>query len=136
DLEKAEAFMTLFHARLELETGLLTYVDAGHGLVVVVRSDGAIRLPRAHSLPLGVLAGEGYEQASVILRPGDALAVFSDGVLDVHPRLEQHLAEEAAVLVAGAGSAQEMAERLATNPAATITDDVTVVVLRRDPQPA
>jgi PAS domain S-box-containing protein len=133
DLEKAEAFTTLFHARLDLETGLLTYVDAGHGLVVVVGEDRSIRLPRGGALPLGVLSGERYIQASVTLNPGDALAVFSDGVLDVHPDLEKDLEGTATKLLAGAETVQEMAERLATNPKATITDDVTVVVLRRQP---
>jgi hypothetical protein len=35
-------------------------------------------------------------------------------------------------LLAGAGSAQEMAERLASGPG-VVADDVTVVVLRRQP---
>jgi PAS domain S-box-containing protein len=127
DLGKAESFMTLFHARLDLETGLVTYVDAGHGLLMVVGADGAVRPPHSHSPPLGVLAGQRYAQFSLTLRPGEALVVFSDGVLDVHPDVQ----ETAGALLAGATSAQEMAERLATNPESTITDDVTVVVLRR-----
>ena len=65
------------------------------------------------------------------MRPGDALAVFSDGVLDVHPYLEGDLAAGAATLLADAGSAQEMAERLAAGAPGQVTDDVTVLVLRR-----
>src|SRR5205807_2546172 len=54
DLEKAETFMTLFHARLDMETGRVSFVDAGHGLAVVVGAERATRLPRSDSPPLGI----------------------------------------------------------------------------------
>jgi PAS domain S-box-containing protein len=129
DLNHAGAFVTLFHGRLDLRTGLLTYVDAGHGLALVVGKDGAHPLARGTSLPLGVLEGEVYEESSVRLEPGQALLVFSDGVLDVHRGLEARL-ETTGDLLVGAGSAREMAERLASGRGA-VNDDVTVVVLRR-----
>jgi PAS domain S-box-containing protein len=135
DLEKAGAFMTLFHARLDLASGRLTYVGAGHGLGVLLRADGAHRLPRGGALPLGVLGGQRYPQLSETLRPGDALAVFSDGVLDVHPELRRDMARSVAAIVAGAATAREMAERLAAGPDIAIADDVTVVVLRRERPP-
>jgi PAS domain S-box-containing protein len=134
DLDRAGAFVTLFHGRLDLGSGLLRYVDAGHGLMVVVGEDGVRRLPRGRSLPLGILEGQPYEELSARLEPGDALVVFSDGVLDVHPGLEERL-ETVGELLAEAGSAQEMAERLASGPG-VVADDVTVVVLRRHPVPA
>jgi PAS domain S-box-containing protein len=131
DLDNAGAFVTLFHGRLDLRTGVLTYVDAGHGLAVVVGAHTAHPLARRASLPLGVLEGEVYEESSVRLAPGDTLVLFSDGVLDVHPELEAGL-EVTRDLLAGAGTAREMAERLASGPGA-VNDDVTVVVLRRHP---
>jgi serine phosphatase RsbU (regulator of sigma subunit) len=131
DLDRAGAFVTLFHGRLDLGSGLLSYVDAGHGLMVVVGEGGVRRLPRGRSLPLGVLEGQPYEELSARLEPGETLVVFSDGVLDVHPGLEERM-ERVGELLAGAGSAQEMAERLASGPG-VVADDVTVVVLRRQP---
>jgi serine phosphatase RsbU (regulator of sigma subunit) len=128
DLERAETFMTMFHARIDLETGLLTYVDAGHGLAVIVGKDRAVPV-RSRSMPLGVLQTP-HPESSVTLRPGEALVVFSDGVLDVHPQLEGSL-EWAAELLDGAQNGQQIAERLSTNPEARIQDDVTVVALRR-----
>ena len=99
--------------------------------MVVLGEDGVRRLPRGRSLPLGILEGQPYEELSATLEPGDTLVVFSDGVLDVHPGLEGRL-ETVGELLAGTGSAQEMAERLASGPGA-VADDVTVVVLRRQP---
>jgi PAS domain S-box-containing protein len=129
DLARAGAFVTLFHGRLDPASGVLTYVDAGHGLAVVVGTAGARLLPRATSLPLGVLEGQEYEEQTVRLEVGEALVVFSDGVLDVHPELETRL-EAVAELLAGAGSAGEMTERLVSGPGAA-ADDLTAVVLVR-----
>jgi hypothetical protein len=131
DLEKTETFMTLFHARLDLESGLLTYVDAGHALAVVVNESGGTWL-RSASMPIGVMAGTRHPEASVTLHPGDTLVIFSDGVLDLHPELEEDVVGAARRLLKGAESVEEMAERIATNPQARVMDDVTVVVLRRE----
>jgi serine phosphatase RsbU (regulator of sigma subunit) len=130
DLEKAETFKTLFHARLELESGVLTYVDAGHALTVLLDDTGGTWL-RGASPPLGVIPDTSYPEASVTMRPGSSLVIFSDGVLDVHPELEEDIVGATVKLLEGAASAQEMAERLSTNPEANVMDDVTVVVLHR-----
>src|SRR2546427_6506913 len=55
-------FVTMFHARLDLASGILHYVDAGHGYGVVLRANGEIVRLRSRSLPLGVLSGVEYEQ--------------------------------------------------------------------------
>jgi PAS domain S-box-containing protein len=128
-LDRAGAFVRLFHAAVDLRTGQLTYVDAGHGLAVVVGEHDARPLAGVRSLPVGVMEGETYAESSLRLAPGETLVVFSDEVLDVHPGLEGRLAG-VHDLLAGAGSAQEMAERLASGPGAP-DDDVTAVVLRR-----
>ena len=136
DLERADAFLTLFHARLDLDTGLLTYVDAGHGLMLVVSRDGVVKLPGTNSLPLGVLPDQRYAESRARLRPGDSLVAFSDGVLDIHPELDardREMEAAAAALLKGAESIEEMAERLTTNPDLQAGDDVAVVVLRRLP---
>jgi len=38
DLEVAGTFVTLFHARLNTETGALSYIDAGRGLTISERT--------------------------------------------------------------------------------------------------
>jgi PAS domain S-box-containing protein len=131
ELARAGAFMTLFHGRLDAGTGVVTYVDAGHGLLAVVGADGVRRPAATESLPLGVMDEDGYAESSVALAPGDALLVLTDGVLAAHPELDAGLAA-LGPLLAGAASAQEMVDRLARGSAAA-TDDVTVVVLRRQP---
>jgi sigma-B regulation protein RsbU (phosphoserine phosphatase) len=82
DLSTAGSFSTLFHARLALATGVLTYVDAGHGLSLVVRADGSMLRLHGRHLPLGLEEEDAWEEESVQLAPGDSLVIFSDGLLD------------------------------------------------------
>src|SRR5205085_9644613 len=47
-------FVTTFHGRLELSTGVLHYVDAGHGYAAVLRAGGDLVHLRVRSLPAGI----------------------------------------------------------------------------------
>ena len=77
-----EAFVTGQLAQLELRTGTLTWLNAGHprpcsfGAAVVQRA-----LSCRPSLPWG-LGGRIAEQAREILNPGDVVVFYSDGVVD------------------------------------------------------
>lgn len=130
DLERSSSFVTLFHARLDAATRRLDFVDAGHGHVFVRRADGTpVELgPRA--LPLGVLTDQAYEQGALTLEPGDALVLYSDGLIDARPDLCLDSASLATRLQ-GAGAAQEMVDRLIDLAGLAVSqpDDLTIVVL-------
>jgi PAS domain-containing protein len=131
DLERTEAFVTLFHARADAATRRVEYADAGHGLVFVRRAGGAVERLPARGLPLGVVARETYPAGAVELAPGDALVVYSDGLVDAFPDPAPDPAALAARLT-GAPSALAIVERLVTlaTTGAPLPDDLTVVVLR------
>lgn len=124
-------FATLFHARLDAESGTVTYVDAGHGLGRLVRADGTLETLDVRGLPAGAVPGATWSEGTAALAPGDSVVVFSDGILDLHP---DAAAVDAAVVAAMAGeaSADQAADRLVA-PARDgyREDDVTVVVVRR-----
>jgi serine phosphatase RsbU (regulator of sigma subunit) len=122
-------FVTMFHARLDLESGLLRYVDAGHGYGVVLRPNGEFVRLRSRSLPLGVLSGTVYEEQQVQMEPGDMLLVFTDGVVEIN----DVTIEVAEVLkgLEGADSAAEAVARLVETVKGQQGDDVTVLALRR-----
>ena len=124
-------FVTLFHARLEMGSGLLRYVDAGHGYAAVLRAGGEILRLRSRSLPVGVMSETVYREEQVPLQPGDTLLVYTDGLVEVGDRsLElQQLAEE----VDDAETAGQMVSRLLDRVQGQRIDDVTVVALRRTP---
>jgi serine phosphatase RsbU (regulator of sigma subunit) len=82
-------------------TRVLTWAQAGHPPPVLVRDSQAQVL----SQPAGILLGagrSGYDAASLTLRPGDLLLLYSDGLIERRDRpLEEGLA---ALTVAASGN--------------------------------
>jgi serine phosphatase RsbU (regulator of sigma subunit) len=131
---EADPFVTVFHADLDLASGVLRYVDAGHGLCAVRRPDGRLLTLTEHAMPLGVVAAQKYREATLRLHPGDALIVFSDGLVEQEGRTGD-LSDFDAELSA-APSAAGMVERLLARMPEHLADDVTLLVLRRLPRSA
>ncbi|MDX2377108.1 SpoIIE family protein phosphatase [Microbacterium sp. LRZ72] len=130
DIGDTNAFVTALHADLDLTTGELTYVDAGHSLAYILRRDGGWEKLASTGLPLGMGFGEVHTQAHTTLRPGDTFVCCSDGLLDVLDA-DRPLEQVTAALRDGPQGAVREAMRLARGGDAT--DDVTVVVVQRNP---
>lgn len=134
DLADTSMFVTAVHAELQPVSGELQVIDAGHSLAFVLREDGSWEHLRSTSLPLGM--GIGLETAEVreprltVLSPGDAFVCCSDGLLDVLDPEDPfgHVARVLSTL--GPDGAIHEAVSLASDERAT--DDITVVVVRRD----
>jgi serine phosphatase RsbU (regulator of sigma subunit) len=79
-------FVTGVLARLDLVTGRLRYLIAGHPAPVLVRAGRAVRmLEGSRRMPLGRLASlapQDNEPAEEFLEPGDLLLLHSDGVVE------------------------------------------------------
>lgn len=76
-----ENFVTAFYAVLDLESGTLSYANAGHPPALLMRR----RLAAAEDLdgsggPLGIRAGEAYATGQRRLEEGDRIVFFTDGV--------------------------------------------------------
>jgi hypothetical protein len=82
DLEHAGVFVTAFIARIDQRDWSVEYVDAGHGLALVLGPDGAMRRLETGGLPLGALRGEQWTSGRTILQPGETMMTASDGYLD------------------------------------------------------
>jgi serine phosphatase RsbU (regulator of sigma subunit) len=135
DLDHARSFVTMFHAQLDLASRRLSFIDAGHGLCFVRRAGGVVEPLGPRGVPLGVPSREPYAQGEVELRPGDALILFSDGLLDTWPALaDNHLI--LAELLSDDIEAPAMVDRILALPAlvGTVIDDLTVVVLACTPE--
>src|SRR5436190_14740855 len=61
DLTRSGAFVTLFHCQLDINSGKVRFVDAGHGYVVLRRADGSVEEMQPWGLPLGVDSTERYQ---------------------------------------------------------------------------
>ena len=137
DLENSDRFVTLFHARLDTGTRTLTFVDCGHGYVFCRRADGRVEELLPRGLPLGISGEEKYQEGTVTFAVGDALVMYSDGLVDARPELslDRH---KLAQRVGNAASAVEMVEILTGIPGLTDSppDDLTVLVVRcKEPSP-
>ncbi len=131
DLGETSTFVTAFGACIDPTTGRGHYVDAGHGLAVVVGADGVPSRLYSGGLPIGAMSGDRWEARDFVLDRGDALVVVSDGILDFFDTPAKAL-EALCELQAEKLGAQEMVDRICefaeqSGP----TDDVTVVVVKR-----
>jgi serine phosphatase RsbU (regulator of sigma subunit) len=137
ELEGTGTMITLCHGELNPETHVVRYVDAGHGLMISLRSDGSVRRRPVGmgSLPLGVLPGEKRPEMQFSLEPGEVAVIFSDGLLDLYDGTINSfdvIAREArAVADQGAAAIVDYFAQLANSN--VLTDDVTVGVIRRSP---
>jgi PAS domain S-box-containing protein len=132
DLEGAERFVTLFLAQLDVASGRMTYVDCGHGYVFLRRVDGSVQELLPRGLPLGISAEETYHEGSCVIKEGDAVIVYSDGLLDAGLGLKiDH--DLLAARVAGATHARKMVELIAAlvDRSASLPDDTTILVMRK-----
>ncbi len=85
DRFKGERFVTGQIARLDVQSGHLTWTNAGHPLPLHVRSGHVLRaLSCRPSLPWG-LRGRLAEQAVEALEPGDSVIFYTDGVIEGRP---------------------------------------------------
>lgn len=126
-------FVTLFACRLTPATGDLEYVDAGHGLALVVPEAGEVRRLVSRDLPLGALVEDTWSAQHVHLDPGDTLLVVSDGILDFFPQPADAMAA-AARLARSVRSPAELTGRIRdlSVAAGPLADDVTALALRRE----
>ena len=72
-------FITTFVVIYDPSTGILTYSNAGHNIPYLL-SDTLIPLDKAHGVAAGLFDGEVYEDATVMIKPGDSLFLYTDGV--------------------------------------------------------
>jgi len=76
-------FVTCLAALLDSRTGRLQYANAGHDLPYLRHADGVGEL-RATGMPLGLMPGMSYEQKEIMLKPGDSVLLYSDGLVEAH----------------------------------------------------
>jgi PAS domain S-box-containing protein len=130
-LDEDNTYATVFHAQLDPKTGLLRYVDAGHGHILIRRADGELATLKEKSLPLGVIPEAPFWEGSVRLEASDSLVAYSDGLVETgDPALDDRSFGDD---LAEAKNAEEVVWRMLSRMPARLPDDATALVLRRLP---
>jgi sigma-B regulation protein RsbU (phosphoserine phosphatase) len=130
DLDRTQSFVTAFVGRLDTRSHRLEFVDAGHGLAVVVRHGGGSERLVGGDLPLGLFPDVRYHGLDTVLEPGDTLLVYSDGLQDAIDVDAEEWIEATVRDAESAGSAVDTLVQVAIS-SGNWADDVTVIVIRR-----
>jgi sigma-B regulation protein RsbU (phosphoserine phosphatase) len=75
-------FTTAVLSEYDPRTRHLVYVNAGHNPPILRHANGALEKLEVGGLPLGIEPGAAYDTAAIDLRPGDALILYTDGVVE------------------------------------------------------
>jgi sigma-B regulation protein RsbU (phosphoserine phosphatase) len=82
DEMQVEQYFTMAYAEIDLQTGSVRLVQAGHPHPAILRSDGRIEFVGDGGLPIGLIEDAVYDAVVLHLRPGDRLFLVSDGVTE------------------------------------------------------
>lgn len=78
----ASRFITLFLASFDPSTGRLEFVNAGQTPPLLRRQNGSIERLMSGGVALGMFEGSTYTAGELVLNPGDALLIYSDGLTE------------------------------------------------------
>jgi sigma-B regulation protein RsbU (phosphoserine phosphatase) len=78
-----DMFVTVFYGILNINSGVITYCNAGHNPPVLIRKDGdASFVPMTNDMVLGAVPDIPYHEKELVLHPGDTLFLYTDGVTE------------------------------------------------------
>ncbi len=75
-------FVTLFAGALDLHTGEISYVSAGHIDQYVQTKKGIVPLPSTNTV-IGLFEDATFESKSIYIEPGDRIFLFTDGITEI-----------------------------------------------------
>ena len=79
--EIADRFITGLFVNLDLRTGQIKYVNAGHDpMLLYRRSEDRFFEITNDGIPTGIFEGESYLESEFTLLPGDLFILYTDGI--------------------------------------------------------
>jgi len=132
-------FVTLFVAICDIHSGAVTYTNAGHNPPYIISANGStLRLDTRHGPVAGAMDGIDYREDTVVLKTGDTLLMFTDGVTEA-TSTSSELFSEARLVDLLEQSAQQEVESLVDSIVSSVhsfegdaeqADDITVLAFR------
>ncbi|MEK6289320.1 MAG: SpoIIE family protein phosphatase [Acidobacteriota bacterium] len=133
-------FLTLFYGGLDPQNGTLTYSNGGHNAPMLVRTSGDVERLDTGGLPIGMMQGVAYEEASIVFQPGDVLVIYSDGITESINERDEEFDEERLIEVvknnlgrSASGIRDRIDEALSRFVGTTApVDDMTLMIIKRN----
>ncbi len=134
----AEKFATFYFGIYDDKTGLLTYTNAGHPPPIVIRDGEAVRL-ETNGTVVGAFPFSEYGESRIVLRSGDLLVCFTDGITEPENEYGEMFGEQRLTELLMKHSERSPAEIIETVFAAATQwtsspeaqDDMTMLVARK-----
>jgi two-component system response regulator len=133
-------FVTLFFGVLNPETGLLSYINAGHEPLFIVGSTGAKASLQPTGPAVGMMPDAKFKIEHIQLEPGDILIGYTDGVTEARSAYGELYTKKQlqSLLEQPVASAPELLERIKTSlfnytENAPQSDDITLLAVQRYP---
>ena len=132
-------FITFFFGEMDITTGAIRYINAGHPAPLIVGSSGPTRALPGTGLALGMLAGSTYDVGEARIEPGEVWILYTDGLTESRnaageefgtERIENAV-RESKETTAAAGIDRVFAALNAFTGNAEAADDRTLVVVKR-----
>jgi anti-sigma regulatory factor (Ser/Thr protein kinase) len=116
-------------------SGLLRFANAGHPPPLVRRADGTVeRVVEGLSHPLGVTMGHRHVEAQLTLELGEALLLYTDGLVERRGEIiDEGIDRLARRLAPGFASAGDACERIVGDLEDNLPDDAALLALVRTP---
>ena len=134
-----ELFVTAFYGILDLDTGELTYANAGHNPPILAARGGALTsLPMTGGVAMGVMPGLAYAEGKITLAAGDTMILYTDGISEAMDR-DGHEFTEARLMGSLTEAHRESVEIVMTSLMDAVhrfvgdapqSDDITCLILR------
>ena len=87
-------FITAWMGYIDLDTGIMHVVNAGHNPPVLIRDGKAEYVDVGHGMMLAAMSGMKYEEHEIKLNEGDLLFMYTDGVTEAINADEEQYGED------------------------------------------
>jgi len=126
----ADGFVTGLLGRLDLRTGVLTLVNAGHVAPYLARAGAVTSIELPADLPFGLFPDAIYRSTELPLEPGDRVLMVTDGVLERNATaLDLRAAINETRRMHPRETTRLLADRILKTTGSNLADDATLLVL-------
>jgi sigma-B regulation protein RsbU (phosphoserine phosphatase) len=133
------SFITFFFCELNMKSGELKFINAGHNPPIVMDKKGKIIRLESSGLCLGMFPDVEYKAQKIAMNPGDTALLFTDGITESRNKENKEFEEEKLIKILKKNSKlpsreliKEIQDEVETFTAGTEQmDDMTVVAIKK-----